>query len=485
MEAGDPYFATAQRLQWHPAVHEEVGHETLHYWFLTFSTSYEWDVLRAELLALLESHQVHSFALYELMGDCDVLLRVWLPRGTSGSFRVSLQHRLERFSLSKDVLCSVEKVIRHWPFSVGGKGDIQTLSGDAANPHAEVIEQVNEKLLAGVDATDPTLAALADDGTVGPQNHSEDQISGVKIVTLIKPMGELSNAQKRGLEKRLALVLDEQEVVRQRSLYQVDGAGSVFLLTCLVPEADFFSFRENLVGDLAPLLEAAGARTNSYSCASRDLLMFQDVIPPPGARRVPVRPRFRCVADLLKLEESITLEVKGSAFAPLDPWLFEGEQLIESQSFFHRGILHAIVGFLNADGGSIVIGGLERQRYRHLSEAPPPENRPEFKEIGGYLCAGLLDPYYYKRGWDPYERKMAQAIASNVTPDPSPLLSIRNEEAEGITFCVIDVGPGQEAGWHYLKPQGEDGGAQFLVRQGARTVALDGVDADRYKGMRG
>ena len=180
MTSGGIYYSSEQRLQWHPTVHEEVGQETLHYWFLTLSTSYEWSDLRSELVDLLQEHHVYSFALYELMGDCDVLLRVWLPRGTSGSFKVSLQKRLQnRFRLSDEVLYSVERVIRHWPFADEGRGEIVKIEGEAAQPDAGLIEMANERLLQGQGCDDPILQPLASEGTIGPGNHSSDQVPGV------------------------------------------------------------------------------------------------------------------------------------------------------------------------------------------------------------------------------------------------------------------------------------------------------------------
>ena len=476
MEAGNVYFAAEQRLQWHPEIHEQVAHESLHYWFLTFATSYEWDDLRNELLGLLDTQDVHSFALYELMGDCDVLLRVWLPEGRAGAFRAALQARLQRFSLSHDAMYRVEKVIRHWPFGQGGAGEIKQLEGAAAHPTADVIERINRKLQDGGSTEDLELADLATGGAIGPEDGTRDQIKGVKIVTLVKPTGVLGGMQRRAIGRQMAQALDAQANVVQRSLYEVEGFGAAFLLTCTAPIEDFFCFREELINVLAPLLESAGIRTTSYSCGSPDLLMFQDAIPQPGSRRkVKVGPPQR-VEDLLTLDESMTLEVKGSAFAPIEPWLFNGEDLLESPTFFHRSILKTVVGLLNAEGGSIVIGALERNRYQRSSLL---DEGIEFKEIGGYLCTGIVDPIFKRKGWDAYERKLGEMIAKNISPSPSSLVRVRNEEIDDLTLCAIDVQPGHEIEWHYLHAEGE--GPKFMVREGARTVHLQGVEADHYK----
>lgn len=476
MEAGELYFSTEQRLQWHPSLHEKAGQETLHYWFLTFSSSYEWDLVRAELLALLGRLHVYSFALYELMGDCDVLLRVWLPRGTSSSFRVELRRCLAGFGLSEDVLYSVEEVIRHWPFAKEGKGGIEAVDRNGPMPGPETIGEANGKLLDQLGIEDEALAGLAEQGLLGPHNHHDDQIAGVKLVTLLKPKGDLETSQIHSLAKEIAGVLDAQASIKQRSLYQVEGR-AVFLLTCLVPEGRFFAFRDELVSLLSPLCAAAGVRTNSYACASPKLLMFQDLIPSPGTRGAPPRMQSRNVSDLLKLDESMTLEVKGSAFTPLNSWLFDGEMPEESDSFFHKGVLKTIAAFLNSEGGSILIGALETGRYRDEGMA---EGAPSFTEVGGYMTAGILDPCFLKRGWDFYARRIAEKVASNIEPDPLPLLTMRNEEVDGMILCVIDVVAGRDAGWHYLRHRRGDGLA-FLVRQGSRTVELEGVDADRYK----
>ncbi|HEX6602043.1 MAG TPA: hypothetical protein VF030_05325 [Solirubrobacterales bacterium] len=467
-----------QKLQWHPRVHETVGGETLHYWFLSFTSNFEWERLRGELRQVLDEHGVLSYALYELMGDYDIVLRVWLPTGTGSKFEVSLQERLAMFSLARADRYNVVKVIRHWPFNAEGAGDIDSLDEEDGLPLNGVVQEVNDRLLEEAPAEgDSTLEGLLATHLLGPPLQNNDGGSGVKIVTLIKPVHALPPQQKQALGRRIAEVLDQQPLIKQRSLYQLEGWNPAFLLTCQAPQENFFTFREKLIHDLSPMLEPVGARTNSYSCASRDLVMFQDLITPPEQRNES-RISEPAVNELLQLEESVTLEVKGSAFAPLDPWLFNGEELAESTRFFHRGVLRAIVAFLNTEGGSVVIGGLEAPRYR---DRLPSDRLAEFQLIGAYLCCGIRDPSYTERHWDVYERKLSETITSSVTPDPLDLLNIRKERFEGFDFCVIDVRGAQGKGWHYLDPQRDGTGPQFLVRIGARTVELGGHEADRYK----
>jgi hypothetical protein len=463
-----------QKFQWHPRVHEVAGEESLHYWFLSFASNFEWERLRGVLRKLLDQHGVISYALYELMGDYDMLLRVWLPSGTASKFGSSLQDDLAVFSLARAERYNVESVIRHWPFAPRGVGAIKDLSDGEALPSNGRIQEVNKLLAKSGAFDDKLLNSSLRKRLIGPPVKNRDEEPGVKIVTLIKPVRGLTPDMKRGLGNQVARVLDEQRDIRQRSLYQVEGWDAAFLLTCLAPEEKFFAFRERLIRDLSPLLEATGARTNSYSCASRNLVMFQDRVAPPAHHQNGSLPEPG-IPDLLSLEESATLEVKGSAFAPLDPWLLKGEGLAESGRFFQRGVLRAIVAFLNGEGGSVVIGGLEPNRYeKRLHD----ERLSNFPMIGAYLCPGLLDPTFEEKGWDAYERKIGESIAKNVSPVPSGL-RIRKERYEGVDFCVIDVPSNRQEEWHYLEPPKAP--SQFLVRQGARNVELSGADADRYK----
>jgi hypothetical protein len=463
-----------QKFQWHPQIHEVAGEESLHYWFLSFASNFEWERLQGVLKQLIDEHGVISYALYELMGDYDMLLRVWLPSGTAAKFGSSLQERLAVFSLARAERYNVESVIRHWPFAPRGVGAIKELSDGEALPPNGRIQEVNELLAQVKPHDDKLLATSLRKRLIGPPVKNRDEEPGVKIVTLIKPVRGLTPDTKRGLGNQVARVLDEQRHIRQRSLYQVEGWDAAFLLTCLAPEDKFFAFRESLIRDLSPLLEATGARTNSYSCASRDLVMFQDRVAAPDHQQNGTLPEPE-IPELLSLEESATLEVKGSAFTPLDPWLLNGEGLAESARFFQRGVLRAIVAFLNGEGGTVVIGALEPGRYeKRLHD----ERLSNFPRIGAYLCPGLLDPTFEEKGWDAYERKIGESIAKNVSPAPSGL-RIRKERFEGIDFCVIDVPSGRREDWHYL--ESPKAPSQFLVRQGARIVELNGIEADRYK----
>jgi len=169
---------------------------------------------------------------------------------------------------------------------------------------------------------------------------------------------------------------------------------------------------------------------------------------------------------LLNKGEKSDLEVKGSVMIDLNR-LYKGDGLQESKpEIALEGVLKTIASFLNSSGGTTVIGAVEKSKFPELKEG-------DYPEINDYYLVGIeieLD----KSGVDGYELKLRSLINDHIGRHLAGVISIESHRLENSLLCVLKV-PRVLDNWYYID------GKKFYVRDGNRTIMLQGEEADRYK----
>ncbi len=137
-----------------------------------------------------------------------------------------------------------------------------------------------------------------------------------------------------------------------------------------------------------------------------------------------------------------------------------------------KGVLKAIVGFLNTEGGKVVIGAIEKSQYPKL----PDNFLALFPEYQNYYLPGIeieLD----KKGVDDYLLKVRNLIEQHIARDLADIVTSTVAILNGKTLCLIEIAEVSDR-WYYLNKN------DFFVRDGNRTILLQGEDADKYKRRR-
>jgi len=165
----------------------------------------------------------------------------------------------------------------------------------------------------------------------------------------------LTPSRLNSISKQLAGTLDDtRPTVRECSLYRGDDTQHLlFILMYRVGFEYFHAFRRDFLQHIHEIAGGADATAMTSVIVSDDVKCFVDALPEYLDDRA-----TRNYMELLSGDESRDFEVKGSAFAPIVPWL-EGKGLEENGSFFRKTILKTICGFLNTRGGVLVVGALE------------------------------------------------------------------------------------------------------------------------------
>jgi predicted HTH transcriptional regulator len=222
----------------------------------------------------------------------------------------------------------------------------------------------------------------------------------------------------------------------------------------------------------------ASARPYTHLCSSEELLYYADCLPIDGT------PESVDVEALLALDESQTLEVKGSATLDLTRWLSTDERRpTKNEDVLNDGVIKAVVGMLNADGGTVILGAVESNRmYGKLAAAAHPKLAP-YLQIGKYVCVGIdHEPEFQRNEWDGFRLWLQNILGSRIDPAPAGALGVTPHRVGDQTLCIIRIQPSR-ATWYY-RLLGHDQPVKFYVREDGRTMAYAGSQADIYKRSR-
>jgi hypothetical protein len=460
------------RWQWHPQLREEWGSERLYFWRIWFPT-YDRGRFLLSIKEVMLRTGVCAYAVYELYGGYDMLLRVWLPT-THGAFESTFK---QVFNNDPNIVIesfSVTEIVTHWPWVDGENGEMRRLDTEALSarlPNKE-IERINSGLAL------PQISAYEDQGLVAPSWHSQ----GIKFAILIgASRHSLSASADDHIRERLAAILNDADpdVFSEKSLYKGMGFAA-YLMLGRVQKMDDHHIGEALTQPINQIVapETFGSRTTTFVTATEDLLAFADEM-----RVASEAPERKKALDWLREDEGQLFEVKGSAFVELNGWMLGKleDECPPKSDIPTFSLCKAIVGLLNAEGGTIIVGALEAKRYKKSNRLT------EVKPVGEYLIWGVTgDMPGADWDWDLYERKIRDVLAARIDAPPNDYLDFQRDGVSRRPLCVISVraptGRRDARRWFYHFPKGKQGSvAHFWVREGNRTKEKLGTDIDSYK----
>jgi predicted HTH transcriptional regulator len=161
------------------------------------------------------------------------------------------------------------------------------------------------------------------------------------------------------------------------------------------------------------------------------------------------------ITDLLQQEESDTLEFKSTL-----QW--DVKKSCRNEELRYE-VLGTVVGFMNHEGGTLLIGVQDDQSILGLEL-----DLNTFKKEG-------------KQNLDHFQQLLNNLLSDRIGAAFLPLIKIRFEQMEGKNICAIDVKRAAEP--VFLDKQegkGKPHVKQFYIRQGNTTRLLDVEQALRY-----
>lgn len=454
------------RWQWHPELRERWAGERLSFWRLTFPT-YQKATMVERLEEVMRRVGVQAYAVYELFGGYDILLRTWLPT-TQKVFEAAFHDVFQDSGIVIEELL-VTEIVTHWPW-VEDDGAMRGLDDIALAdrlPNGDIA-----RINAGLPLTE--AARYQERGLIAPLWHSQ----GIKFIVLVGASRHpMASAAANHLRDTLLGIVREadDDVFTEKSIYK--GLGfCAYLILGRVRNDSFHRIGRDIIDPINEVIapETFGARTTTFTMSTEDFLSFSEKMPLDEET-----PRQRSAAEWLEDDEGQHLEVKGSSFANLNRWFKSDEPKPPMDAVAEDSLLKAITGLLNAEGGAIVIGALESKRYRDIAQLA------DVPEIGPHLVIGL-HAELGGRGWDwdKYELALRNILQNRIDEDPNPYVDFHRDGIDARPVCVLSLREPRRsltsATWFYHSAADERH-CRFWVREGNRTREKVGPDIDRYK----
>lgn len=302
-------------------------------------------------------------------------------------------------------------------------------------------------------------------------------LSGIKFFVWLSLSDLLPSERARStLQTELIRVVNSTPHIYATSIYGGSSNRASYLLSGRFKPEHY----EALARELQPRLSNLGEpfiATNTDTALStlygpidrwEALLPTTDgLIVPEAAQSLPLD-----ILALLQMDESLSLEFKGSAFnfIPTDE---QGRRVSDAEAAnrakkVRDAITKSCAGFLNAGGGTLIIGALESERV--TTDVASAYNSAA--KVGGkYVVVGVDRSFDGRRlTWDAFERRLRTHLSESITPSPDPWIEISRLEYEGMDLAAITIRP--PTTWFWAKTSTDSD--LFYVRYGNATRPLRG-----------
>lgn len=455
---------------WHHEIHQSWGRRRLYFGLLQFSRLYPRTKVLNELKELAADNAVTSYCSYEVMGEWDLLARLYVEPFRQPRLEADIADRMDKYGLRDQRWFEVREIVRHWVWASGKRRVGAPLRPDELDmgkawPRTELraLNDLDDPLRG---RRPPLARKYVDAGLLTFAEHS----GGMKLAIAVQQRGpapdEFMYAQ---MKQRLATVLDDADGwLRERSLYAFGRTSeTAFLVMCRLADNDAFGrLRFDLLQPIGELVKEMQARVTTYPIVSTELVCFADRLPPSVVQPAPMD-----IRALLEGPETTEFEIKGSAFTPLDDWLRKGKVTSETDGFCVNTICKEVVGFLNAGGGTLLIGAVEVKNY------PNSQALEDFPKTPHNIVCGVMDVTFRTRGWDVWERKLRDTLRTHISPAPVNAVEIRLYRYGDVPLGVVASDAVEP---DYFLRSGKDG-ESYWVREGTSARRLAGTDMERHR----
>lgn len=446
---------------WHPEIHSSIRNEKLIYTLALFEPVYKRDLVVAEIKRALIDMGINSYSLWELIGDHDIMIQAWVPAALSLE---TFQSKIDEFTSGDAEITPmvVDSFIDHWMWR-----DI-----DLSRAEAEIASEDYCDL--NKDAV-PTarLRKYLDSGYIHAVPNSNRLKFFVRITNPNRPI-------KRSLETQIldnAKKLFDKHYFSNGVVMKVSGFAS-YLITGRLLSSHFPAIGTEFQPTFADsgVLEALRCRTITHLSALHGPIARVEQLLPLAAPDVTQEPGAHDLKSWLMEGESDTLEFKASAFTDIDHKVGRRNLPRGRPDQVHE-IAKAVVGLLNADGGAVIIGVAELDKYKADQLLRP---YPEAVAVMEYMIIGV-DAEFPRGGWDQYQRSLARDLRKAIDGEIDGWVKYQHLKYEGRTVCIIRVR--RPPAFFYVNSRDKNGSVtpEFVGRIGGETRRMLGRQMDEFK----
>jgi hypothetical protein len=448
---------------WHYDFHRVVARERLAFVLVAFPHSAYRRYRSTSIIELtLAREGIRSFALWELLGEYDVLVQAWLPPDVKAS---QLGHKIEQAVPGLSVTTvpmTVTDVIAHWLWPKTFEINDAIMAVDA-NHFAALKEPDYNRI--------PTSSVkkYASQGYVAKLPDT----ASIKFFLRISLPKLRNYANEQELLEAITQALSDSNIL-SAAVLEVD-ADALYLVTGRVRPShfsDIAKFADNIRA--SGRLAALGSRTTTHISGLHMPIARHEQLLPESLEDPAGKPVLEDVKSLLLLAESDELEFKASALTDIAYAVRKPKDrsaLPPAKQVL--ALAKAICGMANANGGVVVVG---------VAELGDPPKRFDFDELrrsfpsavqvnAERAIIGVDHEYPDSTGWDRYERDVRSKLKALVDGGLDSRIRFYEVRVENAVLCIIRVPRGRR--FYFVTPN-KGGPVIFYGREGGQTQSFEG-----------
>lgn len=419
---------------WHFDVHRQWGKETLYFFKIGFGEIYNKRLVAEELDKFFCNEGLRSYVRHEVYGVTDVLLQVWISdewhTKTTEHFTSRLIVHFATCGLSAklSVADRITDILYHWKWRTSDKSLFMSRPALTGEPHIGLVEKI--------DSRDSSSTAVKPAEKAHLIRNYTPPSEGIPFFIFIprRQSDDFHTGQKEVIEP-LTRELSRKQLLRELVVYQGEGSHS-YLMTGRIDSDCYQKLSNDIVDKVNFVGIASGVKTQTYlgtGYGRAEYYYAEQLVLPKKTPRIDFSPIES--VDYCEVEEDLHREVKGALRADLNAYFKEDKPLKMTKDMPQKGVLKAIAGLLNAFGGEVIIGLLEKREFPNCAklEKGYPSSRSHY--VVGLEVEGDF------KNWDQYRRRLLQQIRSRITPNKKAdsWLTIERVATCNKTLAVVRV----------------------------------------------
>ncbi len=449
---------------WHHKIHSRIGNEQLLFVLAGFDPVYKRVRVVEEIKRALADLGVRSYALWELLGDHDMMIQAWLPAGIDpGEFQSKLAEHVTVEAETTPMV--VESFIDHWMWHEIDLDQVEAtvISEDYSNLNEGYVPRAR-------------LNNYRNAGYI----HATPSYSRLKFfVRITNPHRSTTRNIEAQIRENIQKVFNKKEPVFSNGVVMKVNGGASYLITGRLSSNHFTAIAQQLQTAFAEsgVLESLRCRTITHLSALYTPLDRMEQLLPLPMEDATQKPSDEDLRAWLRESESDDLEFKSSSFTDIDHRVGRKEKPRNQSEQAHE-VAKAVVGLLNATGGTVVIGVAELEKY------PADELLriyPGSTQVGDRMVIGVDSEFARGGGWDAYQRRLASTLRKTIDGEIDGWVKYHELRIGGKTVCVIRVR--RPPTWYYVNTKDKNGVVmnEFFGRMGGETRPLRGQKMDKFK----
>lgn len=453
---------------WHHELHNQFARERLCFFWISFGAHYERRPALAQIKRALQSVPILSYAVWELLGEQDLLIRIFLPVDIHpDDLRDRLSEAIVQPHAADVNFFTVSKVLYHWmsaryPVSVSDflrtvdPSHTSELNDHKRFPAASLAIYTRKHF----------VFPLATDGLIPFFMRISEKPEAAPMVTERDFEGEL-----------IALFKKASRYLNRVGIFKGIGFRSRYLVSALIEPESWPKLRDVLSEGVLGLDKYAKTVTHLSARPKpidrREQLKSEVV---GGVHTTPLSPAL--FEGLVDGPETKILELKGTAFIDVKRWRDTGEP--QKSNVITQSLVKVIAGMLNTVGGRVIVGVLELSS-KEISRFTVDQIKQLFPDLqvtpSNKRAVIGVSHEYGANDWDGYDRRIREILNSRIDPPPTRWLEIETVPIFGLDCCVVTVS--RHRSWFFVKgDKGKDD--TFYIRDGSITKPLTGSKMIEY-----